>query len=197
MLRLGASDGRRNRPVQQLPNLAQMPISRLQKAALDARSKAVLAGAPYIHPALSLFNQPADADPFYWTSLPAAQYPQPGNSAVTVLSYTVPRSKLMVIQALAIVHVGGNPPDYTGQVIWRVLRNRGGLRGLSNLTAQVGTQANPLPMVIIGVENDVFTVTAEVPAAWAAMPAGATTAALFKGFTYPLSEATYPQQGNY
>jgi hypothetical protein len=196
-MRLGAPDGRRNRPAQPLPNLGKMPWTQHQKAALHARAQTVLSASPYIHPALSLWNQPADADAFRATSLPAAIYPKHGQSAVIVLSYTVPRSKLMVIQRLSIVHNGGNPPDFTGQVIWRVLRNRGGLRGLNQLTAQVGTFANPLPVTIVGVENDTFVVTAEVPAAFPDMPAGQTTAASFDGFTYPLSEATLPEQGNF
>ena len=194
---LGAPDGRRNRPMQPLPNLGKAPWTSLQKAAMDGRARTLLAASPWIHPNLSLFNPPADADTFYVSSVPAAAYPQPGQSAVVVLSYTVPRSKLAVIQRLAVIHVGGNPPDFTGQVIWRVLKNGGGLRGLAGVTAQVGTQSNPLPVTLIGVENDTFTVTAEVPAAWGPMPAGATTAALLVGFTYPLSEATNPQPGSY
>jgi hypothetical protein len=198
MLRgLGAPDGRRTRQPQPLPNLGRMPWTSLQKAVMDARARTLLAASPFIHPNLSLFNPPADADTFYISSAPAAAYPQPGQSAVTVLTYVVPRSKLAVIQRLAVIHVGGNAPDFTGQVIWRVKKNGGGLRGLAGITAQVGTQSNPLPVTLIGVENDTFTVTAEVPVTWAAMPAGATTAALFVGFTYPLSEATNPQPGSY
>lgn len=195
--RLGFSDGRRARAAQLLPQLGNMPFTQAQKATLDAKGFLVSTAAPWVHPDLSFYNPPADADTFRWTSIPAAAYPAPGASAVQVLSYTVPRSKFVVINKLSIVHIGGNPPDFTGQVIWRVLRNGGGLRGLATLTAQVGTFANPLAVMLTGIENDTFMVTVEVPIAFAAMPGGATTAASFDGFTYPLSEATYPAPGSY
>jgi hypothetical protein len=191
---LGASDGRRNRPAALLPTLNTQPFSANQKAALDARAKSVANAPPWIHPALSLFNPPADADQFSRSSLPAQTYPAPGASAVIVLSFTVPRSKLAVIQHLSIVNIGGNPPDFTGQVIWRVLKNGGGYPGLNNLTAQFGTFAAPKPVVLLGVEGDRITVTAEVPSTWGPMPVGTTTAASFDGFMYPLSEALSPNR---
>lgn len=194
---MGGSDGRRNRGPQHLPNLRTAPFTPHQKAALDARARAIISASPYIHPNLTLVNQPADADPFRWTSIPAQPYPQPGQSAVTVLSYTVPRSKIAVILKLSIIHVGGNPPDFSGNVIWRVKKNGGGLRGLNQLTAQVGTFAAPLSVRFIAVENDTLTITAEVPLGQPAMPVGVTTAASFDGFTYALSEATSPPLGNY
>ena len=52
---LGASDGGRARPTQLLPNLGSMPFTSQQKAALDARARAVHSAPPWIHPALSLF----------------------------------------------------------------------------------------------------------------------------------------------
>lgn len=191
---MGASDGRRNRPTQVLPTLNSQPFTSNQKQALDARARAVVNAPPWIHPALSLFNPPADADTFRKSSLPAQVYPAPGASAVTVLSFTVPRSKLAVIQHLSVVHVGGNPPDFTGQVIWRVLKNGGAYKGLNNLTAQVGTFAAPLPVTLLAIEGDTIVVTAEVPAAFPPMGAGQTTAASFDGFMYPLSEALSPNR---
>jgi hypothetical protein len=104
---------------------------------------------------------------------------------------------------MAIVHFGGNPPDGTGIVVWRVVRNGAGLRGLGTLTAQYGTFAAPIEASIFCTENDTISITAECPATLPGgavnpgMPVGTTTAALFKGFFYPLSEATNPQQGNY
>jgi len=191
---LGASDGRRNRPAALLPTLNTLPFTAHQKAALDARAKSVANAPPWIHPQLSLWNPPADADTFRRTSLPAQVYPAPGASAVIVLSFTVPRSKLAVIQHLSIVHVGGNPPDFIGNVIWRVLKNGGAFPGLNQLTAQVGTFAAPLPVTLLGIEGDRITVTAEVPTGQPAMPAGTTTAASFDGFMYPLSEALSPNR---
>jgi hypothetical protein len=190
---LGASDGRRSRPAQALPNLGSMSITSHQKAALDARARSIVSAPPFIHPELSLFHPPGDADTFNRSSLPAPVYPPHGASAVIVLSFTVPASKMAVIQFLSIVHNGGNPPDFTGQVIWRVLKNGAAFQGLNNLTAQFGTFAAPKQVSLIAVAGDVITVTAEVPAAWADMPAGATTAASFDGFMYPQSEALSPR----
>jgi hypothetical protein len=184
---LGAPNGRRTQAPQALPNLGKMPFSQTQKAALDARS-----APPFIHPQLSLWNPPADAQTFRQTSLPWPLYPVPGASKIIVLSFTVPPSKLCIINRLSIIHNGGNQVDGTGNVIWRVLVNGGGYQGLSNLTAQVGTFANPLPVVLLGMENDTIAVTVEVPAGQPAIGGGATTAASFDGFLYPLSEATSP-----
>ena len=197
--RLGSSDGRRMRPAQLLPTLGKMPFTRAQKQALDTKAQMIQQASPWVHPDLSFFNPPADSDTFRQTSVPASTYPAAGASAIIILSYTVPKSKFCVINKLGIFHIGGNAPDFTGQVIWRVLKNGGGLRGLNQLTAQVGTQANPLAVVLNGIENDTFVVTVEVPINWALNPppAGSMTAASFDGFTYPLSEATYPRRGEY
>ncbi len=200
---LGRGDGRRSNQPKLLPNLGKMPFSPTQKAALDAKAFQVQTTSPFIHPGLSLFNQPADAEPFKFTPAPFPVYPAVGVGPIPVLQFSVPRSKIMVVQSLAIVHVGGNPPDGTGRVIWRVLRNGGGIRGLATLTAQIGTLANPEQMVIICYENDTITVTVEQPAtipgggANPGEPAGTSTAASFKGFMYPLSEAVNPAQGTY
>lgn len=195
--RLGQSNGRRpSRPLL-LNALHQMPFTQVQKHILHVKAQMVQGAAPWIHPNLTLFDQPADADPFRWTSNPAVPYPLNGQGATIVLSYTVPRSKIAVVRKLAIIHVGGNPPDFTGQVIWRVLKNGGGLRGMNQLTAQVGTFAAPLSVRFLATEYDTITVTAEVPSGFANMPAGTTTVASLDGFTYPLSEATSPLPGNY
>jgi hypothetical protein len=174
-----------------------MPFTQLQKHILHMKAGLVQNASPWIHPNLTLFDQPADADPFRWTSNPAMPYPINGQTAVTVLSYTVPRSKIAVVRKLSIIHVGGNPPDFTGQVIWRVLKNGGGLRGMNQLTAQVGTFASPLSVRFLATEYDTITVTAEVPAGFPNMPVGTSTVASLDGFTYPLSEATSPLPGSF
>lgn len=191
---MGASDGRRSRPRQALPMLGSLPFTSQQKAALDARARAVVNAPPWIHPNLTLWEAPGDADTFSRSSLPAQTYPAPGASSVVVLQYVVPKSKLAVIQLLSIVNIGGNPPDFTGQVIWRVLKNGGAFEGLNNLTAQFGTFAAPKAVRLKAIEGDTIQVTAEVPAAWGPMPAGNTTAASIDGFTYPLSEALSPNR---
>jgi hypothetical protein len=196
--RFGASDGRRTRMPEVLSQLGSMPFTKAQKQALDGKGWMIQTAPPWVHPSLSLFNPPTDAYTFRQTSVPASLYPAAGESAITILSYVVPKAQFMVINKLAIVHIGGNPPDFSGAVIWRVLKNGGGLRGLATITAQVGTFANPLPITpIVGIENDSFVVTVEVVAGPPAPPLGSQTAASFDGFTYPLSEATYPRQGAY
>jgi hypothetical protein len=182
-----------------------MPFSPTQKATLDAKAFSVQNAPPFIHPGLNFFNPPADSEPFSVSPAPFPSYPavEPAGGPVTVIAMTVPRGKLAVLRLLSIVHFGGNPPDGTGRVIWRVLRNSGGLRGLSNLMSQYGTFANPKQVAIFCWELDTISVTVECPAllpgggANPGMAAGTTTAASFDGYFYPLSEATYPVAGSY
>ena len=202
--RVSKSDGRRSYQARLLPTLGQMPFTQAQKATLDAKAFSVHAAPPFVHPGLNFFNPPADSDYFTVTPSPFVSYPQVGDTAIPVIVFTVPRSKIAVIRKLAIVHVGGNPPDGTGIVIWRVIRNGGGLRGLSTLTSQYGTYATPKDVSIVCYENDTIQVTVQCPALLPdgvtpnpGPPAGSTTAASFDGFMYPLSEALYPQQGSY
>lgn len=204
--KLGRSDGRRAYSPTLLPNLNRMPFTHVQKATLDAKAYAVQTAPPFIHPNLNFFNPPADSDSFTIAPSPFPTYPavMPVGGRVPILSFTVPRGKFAVIRKLSIVHFGGNPPDGTGQVIWRVLRNGGGLRGLSNIMWQLGTFAAPKDMPIYCWELDSISVTVECPQFLPdgvtpnlGPPAGSTTAASFDGFMYPISEATLPQSGSY
>jgi hypothetical protein len=204
---LGRSDGRRTSAANLLPNLNSQPFTQVQKATLDAKAFSVTNAPPFIHPNLNFFNPPADSDSFTLTPSPFPNYPPvapaTGGGAITVISYTVPRGKLAVITKMSIVHFGGNPPDGTGRVIWRVLRNGAGLRGLSTLMAQYGTFANPKQVAIFCWENDTISITVECPDLLPngnpnpGPPSGSTTAASFDGYMYPLSEATFPLQGSY
>lgn len=210
---LGRSDGRKTYSTPILPDLNRMPFTPVQKAILDAKGFAVKTAPPFIHPALSLFNPPADADYFRITPSQFIAYPAVGASPIPVISFTVPRGRAAFVTKLAIVHVGGNPPDGSGIVIWRVVKNGGGLRGLGNLTAQCGTFAAPLTnLTIVCVENDTLQVTVEcpptIPNGWPPLgiipgganpgpPAGSSTAASFDGFMYSLNEATVPRQGSF
>jgi hypothetical protein len=204
--RMGNSDGRRNPPEQLIPNLGQMPLTQVQKAMLDARARAIASAPPFIHPDLSSFNPPSDSDSFTVTPSPFVAYPAniPTGGPVVVIQFSVPRSKLAIIRKMSVVHFGGNPPDGTGRVIWRVLKNGGGLRGLSNLTSQYGTYAAPKDVTILGIENDLIQVTVECPQFLPdgitpnpGPPGGTLTAASFDGFMYPLSQATMPEAGSY
>jgi hypothetical protein len=196
-----------------LPQLANLPFSQQQKLVLNMKAGLVQNAAPWIHPTLSSnSNAPSGATPFSITPLPSGNlaqpwvaYPAPGASAVTVITYTVPPGMVALIRLLSIVHFGGNDPSGTGQVIWRVLQNGGGIQGLNSLTATFGTFAAPktLTAPIIGMENDTIIVTAEVPATFPngtpvpPLGAGQGTGASFDGFTYTISGATSPTPGSY
>lgn len=195
-MRLGAnrtlSRGPR-RPL--LPNLENASFTHTQKQALDAKAQFVDRTPAYVNPDLSFYNPPADNSPF--TVTPAAgapNYPGVGALPIVVISWMVPVGMASFIRELAIVHIGGNDPSFSGQVIWRVLKNGAGIRGLNQLTATYGTFAAPKPVVLFGVENDIFSVTVELPAllpngnANAPMPAGSQTAASFDGWTYPINQ---------
>jgi hypothetical protein len=173
------------------------PYTDLQKQSLDVRANLVQDAPSFLHPDLSFFNPPADSRPFIVTPNPFVAYPAPGAGEVVVISYTVPAGLLAVINKLAVVHVGGNPPDGTGNVVWRVKQNGAGVKGMNALTSQVGTYAQPNDFVITAVENDIVEVTVEVPLGQPIMPPGTRTAARFHGWTYPLMEATLKlsQQG--
>lgn len=179
----------------QQPNLSQQPWTDSQKLSADARVKVALNGPSFLNRDISLFNPPADSRPFIVTPNPFPAYPAPGAPAIVVIQYIVPVGLMAVINRLAVVHVGGNPPDGTGDVIWRVLINSAGIEGLGDITSQVGTYAQPNDFVFMAIENDIVQVTVEIPALSPPRPVGDTTAARFHGWTYPLVEATKVNTG--
>ena len=174
----------------QQPTISAQPWTDEQKLSAAAKVMNALANPTTINRNISLFNPPSDSLPFIITPNPFPAYPAPGAAAVIVISYTVPAGLMAVINALAVVHVGGNPPDGTGQVVWNVLLNGAGINGLNQLTSQVGTYAQPNKFVIRAIENDIVQVTVQVPAGQPAMPVGTRTASRFHGWTYPLVQAT-------
>jgi len=186
-----------------LPTLGQMPFTHLQKRVLDARAGQSANLASFINPEISLFDPPADNQPFVVSSTPFVSYPDVGANPAILLTYRVRNGLMAVIQKIAIIHQGGNPPDGTGQVIWRLLKNGAGIHGMNAMTAELGTFSAPNDgFSIVGVENDVIQVTVELPAvlpdgtANAPMPVGTRTAARFQGWTYPLGQATHTNGGN-
>ncbi|MCU1284485.1 MAG: hypothetical protein JWO13_835 [Acidobacteriales bacterium] len=159
-------------------------MDKFQAAILNKKQQQL---ARYTSPAWTELNgslPPTSGRPFIVTPAPFPAYPAPGAAAITVISYTVPRGMNAVIAFLAIVHVGGGFVDGTGNVIWRVLVNGAGVKGLEALQSQVGAYNNPNVVQLVLQENDVIVVTAEVPAAMA--PMVGTTAARFHGFTVPV-----------
>jgi hypothetical protein len=173
-----------------MPNLDSKPWTDAQKLSIAARLKTALTGPRFLNRDISLFNPPADSRPFVITPNPFPAYPAPGAGPIVIIQYSPQTGLMAVINRLSVVHVGGNPPDGTGNVIWRVLINGAGIDGLNNLTSQVGTYAQPNDFVFMAIEHDIVTVTAEVPAAQPPMPVGARTAARLHGWTYPLVQAT-------
>lgn len=167
--------------------------STFQQLSLDKRKHVLREARSYFNPSLSLFRAPTDSRPVVVTSptgtaaQPFVAYPAPGAGPKDVITpFKVDPGLLLVINFMAIIHVGGNPPDGNGNVVWRVLINGNGVKGLNNLNAELGTYAAPNEFVLALVENDTIQITVEVPAAQPAMPAGQATAARFHAWTYPI-----------
>lgn len=132
---------------------------------------------------------PLDSRPVIITPNPFVAYPAPGAAAADVISYLVPAGMFFVVSLLAIIHEGGGFVDGTGNIIWRVKINGAGVKGLSNLSSQVGSWAQPVPMHFSAKENDLIEITVEVPAAAVQPPpAGTTTAARIHGYLYPIAK---------
>jgi hypothetical protein len=169
----------------QMPNLNGTPWSDWQKLSIAKRIKTALTGPTFLNRNISLFNPPADSLPFIVTANPFPAYPAVGATPVVVISYTVPFGMLAVINRLAIVDNGANTIG-NGNILWNVLINGAAVDGLGNLTTPIGTLAQPNDVVFVAHEQDVVEVTVSVTTGAAA----GTTAAMFQGWTYPLSQAT-------
>jgi hypothetical protein len=168
----------------QHPNLDAQPWTDEQKLSISRRMKTALSGPTFLNRNISLFNPPADSLPFIVTA-PFVAYPAVNASPVVVIQYVVPPGMLAVITRLAIVDNGANAIG-TGNILWNVLVNGGAIDGLGNLTAPIGTLAQPNDVVFVAHEQDIVQVTVQVTTGAAA----GTTAAMFQGWTYPLSQAT-------
>ena len=140
-------------------------------------------------PELAGGTVPLDSRPVIITPNPFVAYPAPGAPAVDVISYLVPAGLFFVVNYLAIIHEGGGFVDGSGNIIWRVKINGAGIKGLNNLTSQVGSWAQPVAMQLSAKENDLIEVTVEVPAAAMQPPVpGMTTAARLHGYQYPIAK---------
>lgn len=131
--------------------------------------------------------QPPDHSiPIQVASAPFIVYPLTGAAASTVLTYTVPQGYSGWIIESSIVAIGGGFVDGSGQVIWRVTINGAWVQGYENLFSQIGNWAQPVRFPVQVQENDVVSVTVEVPAGQPNMPAGSTTGARFIGWLLPV-----------
>jgi len=113
-------------------------------------------------------------------------YPAPGDPETTILSYTMQRGHRGAVRYMGIIHIGGNAPDGTGNVIWRIRINGAAYPGYANNQFQVGnangvTFGNLADLYINLTENDVLEATVQV-AAGSPLLTGLSTAARFRGF---------------
>jgi hypothetical protein len=88
---------------------------------------------------------------------------------------------------MSIFNQGADPPDGSGNVIWRVLINGAAVKGMNAMLSQFGAGLGPQDCQIVCSDGDVIQVTAEVPAGKVTPPG--TTGARWDGYTYPLTEA--------
>jgi len=131
--------------------------------------------------------------PNYWEGPPNSQeflvsgsiaYPAI-NTETQIIAYTVPSGYIGRLRWLWITHIGGNPPDGTGQVIWRLRVNGAAVNGFGNLQFQVGSSNGAAfgpGMDISSVElaqGDVLTATVTTTVA---QVGGVMTAAQFHGW---------------
>jgi hypothetical protein len=171
-------------PAWQHPDLASQPWTDQQKLSMSARMATALKAPTFLNRNISLFNPPADSLPFILTA-PYTAYPAVSAAAAIVLSYTVPPGMLAIVNRLAIVDNGGNTLG-NGNIVWNVLLNGAALDGLGNLLQPIGTLAQPNDVIFVAHEQDIVEVAVQVTATTAT----GTTAAMFQGWTYPLSQAT-------
>ena len=150
---------------------------------------ALVAGARASRPALKRYTRPnfwegpAGSEEFIVNA--AIAYPTVGAGETQYLSYTVPQGYTGRCRWLWITHIGGTPPDGTGNVIWRVRQNGTCLNGFSNLIFQLGSSngasfGTPFDVASIELEQgDVLTVTVQTIVA---QIGGVKTAAQFHGW---------------
>jgi uncharacterized membrane protein YgcG len=95
---------------------------------------------------------------------PYVAFPAAGAGPLTLVSYTVPPGLNALLQYLSIFAAGGsNYVDGAATVIWRVLIDDTGVKGMEALQGQFGSSSLPLPVAIPLIENSTFKVTVEVP----------------------------------
>lgn len=164
-------------PAQLIPR-----INPYQALVLQMKSNALATSASSQPPVTD--RPPVNARPLVLTSTQQFNYPAPGAAALTIFQYQVPPGQLARVLEHALVHIGGNPPDMVGNVIWRFLVNGAPLKGLGAQIAQIGNFQTPDRVVLWLTENDVLQVTVEVLAA--APPQAGSTAYRINGFTQPL-----------
>jgi hypothetical protein len=165
-----------------------------QKIVASLKAKSVANTPSYLNEKLTLWFPPADSSPFTTTSPDGSAfsgtfppYPVAGAGPQVILAKTVDTGKLCVIRKMSIFNQGANPPDGSGNVVWRVLVNGAAVKGMNAMLSQYGAGLSPQDCQIIASDGDVIQVTVEVPAGKISPPG--TTGARWDGYTCPLTEA--------
>lgn len=130
---------------------------------------------------------PAGSVPLFWTTPQQTAMPGAGAGAINILNQTVPSGQLAEVRLLALVFLGGNQFDMSGNIIWRFLVNGAPLKGLGTQVSQIGSFQQPQPVWVSFTENDQVTVTVEVPAAANPIPVGLTACRMI-GWTVAIRE---------
>lgn len=99
----------------------------------------------------------------------SVSYPATINTEIVIAVYSVPAGYVGRLRWVSLVHIGGNPPDGTGQVTWRLRQNGACINGFGNLQFQLGNavggafQTPGFPVASIELnQGDVITATVEV-----------------------------------
>jgi hypothetical protein len=169
--------------------------SQAQKVIASLKARNLATKLPYLSNKVSAYLPPLDSLPFTTTTPDGATafsdsfapYPAAGSGQEVILQKVVEQGKLCVVRKQAIFHQGVNPPDGSGNVVWRVLINGAAVKGMNYMLSQYGAQLLPQDCFFTAVENDVMQVTVEVPAGKTAPPGS--TAARWDGYTISLNEA--------
>lgn len=128
-------------------------ISDLNDSIDNLRSSLRLIAAPWV-------VEPPDAESFHLAAgivIPAAD----GNFH-TVVQIPVPAGRNGVLNRIANVFVGGGFTDYSGSIVWQIVRNPGSgvtaaERNYENIVASLGTASNPGKIAGIRIfENDII-----------------------------------------
>lgn len=139
-------------PLSSDPTIAA--IQQLQQTMQDVARSTRLLSAPWV-------IEPPDAESFHLPGgvvIPAID----PTLFTTVVQIVVPAGRNGVLNKLANVYVGGGFIDFSGSVVWRIVRNPGDTivtaeRNYEKITASLGSASNPGKIAGIRVfENDVL-----------------------------------------
>lgn len=128
-------------------------IQELQQKTQQLARSLRLISAPWV-------IEPPDAESFHvpgGVGIPAIS----PTAFTTVVSITVPPGRNGVLNKIANVYIGGGFTDFSGVVVWRIVRNPGTTivaaeRNYENITASLGSASNPGRIAGIRVfENDI------------------------------------------